>query len=696
MWCLHAFFSGFMELDGCTASYRQTNTCAMQKHLSLLLTGSIIFSISGINTPGWAQSQQKVHPIYNIEGTVIDDQTNTPLKGASVTMVISTSGYTGSKFTTDKKGQFNTYTYLRGQLPVKFYTSLPGYKTDTLVIPAKTFVNQGNNQKSKISIRLKAVSTTTNGKGIKETKPQIVLEQEVSGLAVRQNEVATKQSAKIMLRGVSSLNGSMAMGYATYRGQGHQTEDYSPINENIFHAVTDQPLSTFSIDVDRASYSNIRRFLNNGDMPPADAVRVEEMINYFDYKYGNPSSDAPVAIHTDMAVCPWNTGHQLVRIALKGKDVAKENLPPSNLVFLIDVSGSMAGELRLPLVKQAFKALAGQLRPVDKVAIVVYAGAAGLVLPSTSGEYKTAILDALDKLEAGGSTAGGEGILLAYKTAAENLLKNGNNRVIIATDGDFNVGPSSDGELQRIIEREREKGIFLSVLGFGMGNYKDNKLEILADKGNGNYAYIDNFEEARRTFVTEFGGTLFTIAKDVKLQIEFNPKYVQSYRLVGYENRLLQNEDFNNDKKDAGDMGAGHTVTALYEIIPTGKGNDQPLAVDPLKYQLQKQATGHTSEVLTVKLRYKEPTASTSQLITQVLRWKQQDITQAPEDFRMATAVADFGLLLRNSEHKGNASWDQVLKLAGNARGTDEEGYRAEFIQLVKKAQLLSNNHGTK
>lgn len=654
-------------------------TCAMRKYLVLLLTTFIILSIS---TPGWAQSQHK------IEGTVTSYNTKRPLAGAIVRLV--TPAISQAKVTTDKKGQFTLS--FDGKQAI-LYISLTGYKTDTLLVPF--------NQKGTLNIRLKPVPATADDIKLKDLEHRVVMEKPAPAPVMNEVVVkgygAQKQVKRMSTADVTAIYGSSAMNYTpSVVAYDHQTEDYSPVNENIFHAVTDQPLSTFSIDVDRASYSNIRRFLNNGDMPPADAVRVEEMINYFDYKYGNPTGDAPVAIHTDMAVCPWNTAHQLVRIALKGKDVAKENLPPSNLVFLIDVSGSMSGPQRLPLVKQAFKALTAQLRPVDKVAIVVYAGAAGLVLPSTSGENKTAILDALDKLEAGGSTAGGEGIQLAYKTAAENLLQNGNNRVIIATDGDFNVGPSSDGELQRIIEKEREKGIFLSVLGFGMGNYKDNKLELLADKGNGNYAYIDNFEEARRTFVTEFGGTLFTIAKDVKLQIEFNPKYVQSYRLVGYENRMLQNEDFNNDKKDAGDMGAGHTVTALYEIVPVGKSTEQPLAVDPLKYQLAKQPNGNSSEVLTVKLRYKEPKASTSQLITQVLHWKQQDITAAPEDFRMATAVADFGLLLRNSEHKGNASWEQVLKLAGNARGTDEEGYRAEFIQLVKKAQLISNNHGTK
>lgn len=470
----------------------------------------------------------------------------------------------------------------------------------------------------------------------------------------------------------------------------YNTEDYSPVNENDFHAVTDQPLSTFSADVDRASYSNVRRFLNSGQLPPADAVRVEEMINYFDYQYAAPrGNDDPVAIYTDMAGCPWNPAHQLVRIGLKGRSVTADKIPPSNLVFLIDVSGSMEAPNKLPLVKHALKTLVQQLRPVDKVAIVVYAGAAGLVLPATSGSEKNAILDALDQLQAGGSTAGGAGIQLAYKTAAANFLKNGNNRVILATDGDFNVGASSDGELQRMIEQERGKGIFLSVLGFGMGNYKDNKLELLADKGNGHYDYIDNFEEARRTFVTEFGGTLFTIAKDVKLQVEFNPKFVQAYRLVGYENRLLQNGDFNNDQKDAGDMGAGHTVTALYEIIPAGAQPGTVNWVDPLKYQQRSVISQAGHEVLTVKLRYKQPADSHSRLITKVLSYRQQEMAQAPADFRMCAAVAAFGQLLRNSAHKGEASYDQVLALARGAKGEDPEGYRSEFIQLVKKAALL-------
>ncbi|MFB6457561.1 von Willebrand factor type A domain-containing protein [Chitinophaga sp. Hz27] len=466
------------------------------------------------------------------------------------------------------------------------------------------------------------------------------------------------------------------------------TEAYGVINENTFHNAQREPLSTFSADVDRASYSNIRRFLNNGEIPPSDAIRVEEMINYFDYHYPQPKGDAPVAIVADMAVCPWNTKHQLVRIGIQGKTVETKNLPPSNLVFLLDVSGSMEADNKLPLVKRAMEILVKQLRPEDKVSIVVYAGAAGEVLPATSGAQKEKILAALEKLQAGGSTAGGDGIQLAYTIAAKNFLPKGNNRVILATDGDFNVGPSSSGELQRIIEKERERGISLSVLGFGMGNIKDVNMETLADKGNGNYAYIDNYEEARRTFETEFGGTLFTIAKDVKLQVEFNPATVQSYRLVGYENRLLDAEDFNNDKKDAGDMGAGHTVTALYEVIPVGSDDKSVNWIDPLKYQ--QSVNSSSNELLTVKVRYKNPTAEKSKLLQVSLGARAFSIDKMDADFRMAAAVASFGQLLRGSSFKGNATYDDVLNWASRAKGDDPEGYRSEFLQLVKKARLLN------
>ncbi|MVT07546.1 YfbK domain-containing protein [Chitinophaga tropicalis] len=628
----------------------------MQKYLFLILAAFISLEV---------QAQR------SIEGTVKDNRSHSPLTGAVVALRTGNN----TKAVTNAKGQFKLAVPTEKTM---IYISCNGYLPDSVQLnPADKTLQLT----LKRDLRLKEVKQRTimDAKGDPAPMQEIV----VTGYAPMQKQAITGALA-------GRASGVAIRGYRTLPpNTNYNTEDYSPINENIFHTAKDQPLSTFSIDVDRASYSNVRRYLNNGNLPPADAVRVEEMINYFDYEYKNPTGKDPVAIYADMASCPWALAHQLVRIALKGKTVEKESLPASNLVFLIDVSGSMSDPNKLPLVKQALKALVAQLREEDKVAIAVYAGAAGLVLPSTSGKDKTAILDALDKLEAGGSTAGGAGILLAYKTAAENLLKNGNNRVILATDGDFNVGVSSDGDLQRIIETEREKGIFLSVLGFGMGNYKDNKLELLADKGNGNYAYIDNFEEARRTFVTEFGGTLFTVAKDVKLQIEFNPKYVKSYRLVGYENRMLNNEDFNDDKKDAGDMGAGHTVTALYEIIPAGAGNEGQPAVDPLKYQQNLPVKTFSPEALTIKLRYKDPREAKSQLLTKVLNWQIQDITQTPEDFRMAAAVAGFGLLLRNSTHKGNASYEQVLSLAQNARGTDTEGYRAEFIQLVKKAQII-------
>ncbi|MEN8230961.1 MAG: von Willebrand factor type A domain-containing protein, partial [Bacteroidota bacterium] len=394
----------------------------------------------------------------------------------------------------------------------------------------------------------------------------------------------------------------------------HNTEGYSAIHENGFKDVLHNPLSTFSIDVDKASYSNVRRFLNMGQLPPMDAVRIEEMINYFNYDYPEPKGKHPFSVYTEISQCPWNESHQLLHVGLKGKSIDKSELPASNLVFLLDVSGSMSAANKLPLLKQAFRMLVNELRPEDRVAIVVYAGAAGLVLESTPGTKKEQILAALDQLQSGGSTAGGAGLKLAYKVAQENFIEDGNNRIILATDGDFNVGSSSNAEMERLIEQKREHGVFMTVLGFGMGNYKDDKMEIIADKGNGNYAYIDNIQEARKVFITEFGGTLFTIAKDVKFQIEFNPARVKGYRLVGYENRLLNDEDFNDDKKDAGEMGAGHTVTALYEVIPAG--TDESLkSIDPLKYQSSREKIKATEEVktdlsaelMTVKLRYKQP-----------------------------------------------------------------------------------------
>lgn len=471
------------------------------------------------------------------------------------------------------------------------------------------------------------------------------------------------------------------------------TENYSAIDENGYKEVLKQPLSTFSIDVDRASYSNVRRFLNQGQLPPADAVRIEEMINYFGYDYPGPDGEHPFSVYTEVSVCPWDSKHQLLHIGLKGKEIDKRELPASNLVFLIDVSGSMQDQNKLPLLKNAFSLLVKELRPTDRVAIVVYAGAAGLVLSSTPGNQKEKILQAIDRLEAGGSTAGGAGLKLAYKTAEENFIKGGNNRIILATDGDFNVGPSSNAEMERMVETEREKGIFMTVLGFGMGNYKDDRMEIIADKGNGNYAYIDNIQEARKVMVSEFSGTLFTIAKDVKFQLEFNPARVKAYRLIGYENRLLNNEDFNDDRKDAGEMGAGHTVTALYEIIPAG--SDEKIGkIDPLKYQENPSTVKSdlSSELLTIKLRYKQPDGKTSVLYEKAVKGHVKDIEETSDNFRFSAAVAGFGMLLRDSEFKGSVNYSQVLNLARNAKGEDEEGYRSEFLQLVKTAQGFHEN----
>lgn len=465
------------------------------------------------------------------------------------------------------------------------------------------------------------------------------------------------------------------------------TEEYDKINENPFVATINHPLSTFSVDVDRASYSNIRRYLTGNQMPPKDAARIEEMINYFHYDYPQPKDEHPFSISMEMGKCYWNKEHYLVSIGLKGKELKTNELSNSNLVFLIDVSGSMSSPNKLPLLKQSFKVLMEKLRPEDKVAIVVYAGAAGLVLPSTSCSKKDKIISAFDNLNAGGSTAGGAGVKLAYKIAKQNLIEDGNNRVILATDGDFNIGQSSDASLERLIEEKRKDGIFLTVLGFGMGNYKDSKMEKLSNAGNGNYAYIDNILEAKKTLGKELWGTLYTIAKDVKIQVEFNPAKVKGYRLIGYENRMLRKEDFNDDKKDAGDIGAGHTVTAIYEIIPASSKEEIP-GVDELEYQKTKVVK--SKNMMTVKLRYKKPDEDKSKLIKN--RIKESDIksNDLSNNFRFAAAVAEFGLLLRESKFKGNSTYNHVIELAKSAKGKDDDGYRAEFIRLVEIAEALS------
>lgn len=465
-------------------------------------------------------------------------------------------------------------------------------------------------------------------------------------------------------------------------------EEYNRVDENPFLEVLQNPLSTFSADVDTASYSNVRRMIKQGELPARDAVRIEELINYFTYDYPEPDGAHPFSVTTEVSVCPWNETNKLVRIGLKGRSIPLDSAPPSNLVFLIDVSGSMYS--RLPLVKSALKLLVGQLRKQDRIAIVAYAGASGLVLPSTPGNHKAKIIETLDRLTAGGSTAGGAGITLAYEVALENRLETGNNRVILATDGDFNVGPASQADLHRLIEQKRDQGVYLTVLGFGMGNLKDATMELLADKGNGNYSYIDSLLEAKKVLVNEMGGTLITIAKDVKIQAEFNPAKVKSYRLIGYENRLLRDEDFEDDTRDAGEIGAGHVVTAFYEMTPTSSEMNDPES--SLKYTetTVKESAFKTNEIMTIKLRYKFPDEAESRLIIHPVIDRNVALPDASDDFKFASAVAEFGLLVRGSKYKAKASYDSVLERAQMARGQDSEGYRSEFIQLAGAAKSIS------
>lgn len=627
------------------ASYRKQTHKAMKKQLYTLLLALLMLGLHA-----HAQS-------VTVTGTVTDAANGAPLPGVSVTEKGTKSGVA-----TDQFGKYSLQ--VSGEKAILVFRFI-GYQTQEVKVGKRQAVDV-QLQVETHTLQEVVVTESVNAKGIR-------LRGVAAGVAVQEQRNA----------------------YVAYdREVLHNTENYSQIQESRFQEARKAPLSTFSIDVDRASYSNVRRFLQQGQKPPVDAVRIEEMVNYFSYDYPQPTGEAPFAVYTELSQCPWNKENQLLHIGLQGKKIATDNLPPSNLVFLLDVSGSMASPDKLPLLKSGLNLLVDQLRPQDRVAIVVYAGAAGLVLPSTPGNQKEKIWQALDKLEAGGSTAGGAGINLAYQVAQEQFMKGGNNRIILATDGDFNVGVSSDGALNRLIEEKRESGIFLTVLGFGTGNLKDSRMEQLANKGNGNYAYIDNILEAKKVFINEFGGTLFTIAKDVKLQLEFNPAKVKAYRLIGYENRTLQSEDFNDDKKDAGELGAGHTVTALYEIVPVSARGTKTASVDELRYQqsqLNKQATD-TDELLTLKLRYKDPEGSRSKLITTTVSGKATvQPGQTSDNFRFAAAVASFGMLLRDSEFKGNATYAQVLELAQSALGNDAEGYRAEFIKLVKSRTLLSD-----
>lgn len=579
-----------------------------------------------------------------ITGKVVDSQNN-PIIGANVVIKGTTTGTI-----TDVNGEFS--------LSV----------ADGITILVVNFIGY-NSEEVKVSPASNDVL--------------IMLQENVQAL----QEVAVVGYAAapgIRIRGVSSKLAKSKAVY-DYDEQNFNTEGYSAIHENGFKSPVKEPLSTFSIDVDAASFSNVRRFINQGIQPVTDAVRIEEMINYFDYDYPQPDNGHPFSIVYEYGDCPWNSNNKLLHVGIQGEEMKTAEAPPSNLVFLLDVSGSMNEPNKLPLLVKAMKLLVSQLREHDKVAIVVYAGSSGLVLPSTTGKHKEVINDALERLQAGGSTAGEAGLRLAYKVAEENFMKDGNNRIILATDGDFNVGPSSNAEMERLIETYRNKGIFISVAGFGMGNYKDDKMEIIADKGNGNYAYIDNLMEAKKVFINEFTSTLYTIAKDVKIQIEFNPAYVKEYRLVGYENRLLNEEDFDDDKKDAGELGAGHTVTALYEIVPaSGKTDDRKLKYQETEIKTESKENG---ELATIHFRYKKPDGDQSILLTNVIPVASKTIDNTSENFRFSAAVAGFGMMLRNSEYKGTMSYQQVLQLAKASKGNDADGYRAEFIRLVELSE---------
>jgi len=580
----------------------------------------------------------------------VTDKNGQPLAGVNIT-VKGTSTSTVS----DNSGNYKITTNRQAGVLVFSYT---GYTTVEEKIFDRTIIN----------VKM-------------EEEVMALQEMVVADYATKRDRASkSNEMAAPMIAGINS-----GQSFQRYNNN-FNTEGYAAVNENGYKNVKNNPLSTFSIDVDNASYSNIRRFINLGEIPPADAIRIEEMINYFKYDYPEPAGEDPFSVSSELAECPWNKKHLLLHVGLRGKSIDKYSLPSSNLVFLIDVSGSMSDPNKLPLLKSAFGLLVGELRPKDRVAIVVYAGAAGLVLESTPGNRKEMIMAAIDNLEAGGSTAGGAGLKLAYAEAERNFITGGNNRIILATDGDFNIGESSNGAMERLVEEKRREGVFITVLGFGMGNVKDDKMEIIADKGNGNYSYIDNLQEARRVLVREFGGTLFTIAKDVKFQIEFNPEKIETYRLIGYENRLLEEEDFNDDRKDAGEMGAGHNVTALYELIPSRYDENVP-AVDPLKYQISNDGDNMKNdfmdEYLTIKIRYKKPDGMKSMLMVKPVRGPVNSIITASENLRFAAAVTEFGMILRNSEFMGNATLESAATLARSAMGEDEDGYRSELIRLI-------------
>ena len=594
-------------------------------------------------------------PDFKVSGIVTDASTGQPLEGVSVTIA-----GTPVCVLTEPDGSYTLTTKENSMLQF----AKPGFKTRKV-----------RADRSPLNIGLQPLSRT-----VAEAEACIMMDR----VAEKRCDVTARHQMKMNC----IVPQAACMGMVS-------AEEYGSFAENRFLTPLKNPLSTFSTDVDGASYANMRRFVNRGELPPQDAVRAEEFVNYFSYDYPRPQGNDPVRISVEAGACPWDETHRLVRIGIKAREIPAESLPAANFVFLIDVSGSMSGANRLGLVKSSLKLLVNNLRDKDRVAIVTYANNTAEALPSTPGSEKQKIKDAIENLEAGGATAGGAGIQMAYKIAEKNFIADGNNRIILCTDGDFNVGVSDDRGLENLISAKRKTGVCLTVLGYGMGNYKDRKMQILAEKGNGNHAYIDNLQEANKVLVSEFGSTLYTVAKDVKLQVEFNPAKVASYRLVGYESRLLNDEDFNDDTRDAGEMGAGHTVTALYEIIPADgkrKIQDLPGSIDPLRYQ-QTEPAAHPSrliaspEMLTVKLRYKRPGEEKSRLLEQPLTDNGGD--NVSPDFRFASAVAMYAQLLRDSDFKGNGSYEKVIRIARQGLDNDPEGYRREFIRLVQTASGL-------
>jgi len=631
------------------------------KNLILLLTGLLF--------PYVLLSQA------TLKGAIVDLETGEPILFASIS--IYKNGVLVTGIDSDLEGRYNFHSLSPGKYDVA--CSYVGYQTEMV----KNVVLRADST-TVLNFSLKSGVVLSEVSVVDYAVPLVEMDRTTAGGVYQNND---NQTYKIEGGRMSPVGfGGVPI---------HNTENYAQIQDNRFRLVGYNPLSTFSIDVDGASYANTRRFLNQGNMPEKGAVRIEEFINYFNYDYAAPVNK-PIAAHQEIGECPWNTDHYLLKIGLQGRKLQKENLPPSHLVFLIDVSGSMRTPLKLDLLKKGMKLLVHELGEEDKISIVVYAGAAGVILPPTSGDRKGDIMEALNKLSAGGSTAGSEGLKLAYKVASEHFIEGGNNRIILATDGDFNVGVSSNSEMKDIVETNREKGIDMSVLGFGYGNLKDDRLEIIAQYGNGNYNYIDNVKEAKKVLIDQFGGTLFTIAKDVKLQIEFNPALIESYRLIGYENRMLAEEDFKDDTKDAGDLGVGHTVTALYELVPAITSTHSPKV--ELKYSKSGKSptffNRYKNEFLTTSVRYKEPKGSESKLLTFPLEGTALNWEDSSDDFKFAAAVAAFGMLLRESEYAGDSNYSKVKKWAAAAMSGSSDEYKREFLDLVDVVISLQESVG--